>query len=103
MRLLLRLQWPLLILAIAGTLWVCGWRAMQIREMYVNKSLRESVSAAFIRRAQREGWLVSDMLLQSVNKNTAAFVYRQHHRGTDEETCYQLGLEDSSLQEYPCD
>ncbi len=36
-----------------------------------------------------QGWLISDMSLESVTKEGFTFMHRQHHRGNDEETCYE--------------
>ena len=88
----------LLALLIPGTIFL-----MQIKNilpLYTNSQTRNAVRTALTAVADREGWLLSNVSVREVTKDHIRLIYRDHHRGPDQETCSILMLTDNSL--HPC-
>ena len=77
------------------------WRIGYLLPLYTNTTLRDEVRTSVTAVADREGWILSDILAQSVTEEEVRFIHREHLRGEDSETCFILTLNDSSL--HPCD
>lgn len=89
----------LFILVIPGLMLLS--RAWKLLPLYAHSMVRESVRSAMIETADREGWLLSDMLVTEITTESIQLTRRQHIRGKDPESCHIITLADSSLR--PCD
>ena len=101
MKFLLRHQHSLFLVVIGISAVIFGWRAVQLTPLYLSGQTRNRVQAALTRAADREGWLLSDLDLQSVSDSEIIVIHREHRRGADPEHCLVIRLSDSSLR--PCD
>ncbi len=84
---------------ILGTIFV--YQIWNLLPLYTNAQTRNAVKTAMTTVAEREGWLLSDMLVTSVTADKIRLTHRQHLRGTDPKTCVRITLSDSSL--HSCD
>lgn len=73
----------------------------RLLQLYMNSIARENVRTAMITVANREGWLLSDMLVMEVRAESIRLRHREHIRGQDPESCHIVTLADSSL--HPCE
>ena len=85
----------ILALVIPGMLLL--WRIGNLLPLYTHSHTREAVHAALIHVSNREGWLLSDMLVKSITADDIGLIHREHIRGIDPETCRVIALADSSL------
>lgn len=88
-----------LTLVIPGAL--LSYRIWNLRPLYVNNETRMAAKNALIEAVNREGWLLSNMLVRAVTAEEVRLIHRQHVRGIDPEACVIITLKDSSLR--PCD
>ena len=94
-----QLQFFLLALLIPGAFFL--WQIWHLLPLFTESQTRTAVRASLIQIASREGWLLSDVIVNDVRRDRVRFTLREHRRGRDPETCYALTLNDSSL--HPCD
>ncbi|TSC80383.1 MAG: dolichol-phosphate mannosyltransferase [Candidatus Peregrinibacteria bacterium Gr01-1014_25] len=92
--------WLLLALCIAMFLWLLP-RALALSPLYANRAMPQQAEQTLRFHADREGWLLSDVLLQRVAADAIEVLHRRHRRGTDDETCLRLFFDLSPPQ--PCD
>ena len=59
------------------------FRVWNLRLLYLEAPLRSQVRSALESTAQAQGWLLSDISLQSVEHERIHFVHRMHIRGRD--------------------
>ncbi len=69
--------------------------------LYTNTAVRNAAQSTLTTVADREGWLLSDILVQHVTNDALQVTHRRHIRGNDPEACYVITLKDASL--HPCD
>lgn len=74
--------------------------AWNLRLLYLDSDLRVRVERELRQLEAEEGWLLSDVLLQEVQRDSITFLHRQHLRGPDLTACYVLDLHTSKLS--PC-
>ena len=89
----------LFVLMITGIIFLL--RIRNLFPLYTNTQTRNAVKTAMTTVADREGWLLSDMLATNVTADEIRLTHRQHLRGTDPETCVTITLTDSSI--HSCD
>ncbi len=63
--------------------------ALSMLPLYVDVGTRTIVQRALLSVEQQKGWLISDISLYSIGTESFIFTYRHHHRGPDEEVCYE--------------
>jgi hypothetical protein len=80
---------------------VAAVRAWNLRFLYVDQHIREQSQIALEAVAQREGWLISDMSVQTVTRNSLVIHHRQHVRGSDPTVCQFIAFDSHALS--PCD
>lgn len=64
--------------------------AWALRLLYTDPSVRDATQKMLVTLAEREGWLLSDVLLQEVSRDRIRFLHRRHARGHDLSHCYEL-------------
>lgn len=84
--------WPifLAIVALLGLLWAP--RAWSLR-LLVDPAVRGQVERSLEAVSSAEGWLMSDVALQSVNAEGLTLLRRVHGRGPDAQTCFTVAFE----------
>lgn len=97
MKILLRHQTAIFLLAlvIPGALFI--WQIWNLLPIFLDADVRQSVQHALTTVAGREGWLLSDMLVKSITSDDIRLIHHEHIRGIDSETCRVIALADSSL------
>ena len=81
----------LLIILIAAFL---GYRLWQLHPLYRN---HDAIRASLTTVAEREGWLLSGVEMQTVTDDAVTLIYHDRRRGQDVQTCFILRLADNSL------
>ena len=76
-------------------------RLWPLRLLYLDASVRTQTEQALRTVTEREGWLLSDMDVRRVSKDSVRLLHHQHLRGPDPVACFDLSLTDSSLM--PCE
>ena len=79
---------------------VLCWRIANVFPLYMNATIRMETETTLRTVADREGWLLSDMIIEHVTEEGLLVTHRRHIRGNDPETCYVIGFKDASL--HPC-
>jgi glycosyltransferase involved in cell wall biosynthesis len=98
---LYRLQWPLLLLALAMALVFLVPRVWPLRQIYLNPVMRNNVQITLQREAAHNGWLISDLSVREIYGDHMMISRRQHVRGEDPEECYILYFDDRPAE--PCE
>ena len=80
----------LVIVALLTLLWAP--RAWSLR-LLVDPAVRGQVERSLEAVSSAEGWLMSDVALQSVNAEGLTLLYRVHGRGPDAQTCFAVAFE----------
>lgn len=80
---------------------ILTWRIMNILPLFTNSDVRTAAKTTLTTVADREGWLLSDILVQNVTNEALQVTHRRHIRGNDFETCYVIAFKDASL--HSCD
>ncbi len=75
-------------------------RAFALSPMFFDPSFAQVVEERVREVADREGWLLSDMELRRVGRESVTLLHRQHIRGPDPTACFMLSLADGALT--PC-
>lgn len=78
----LMLSGPLFALLVIVTLGVLIPRAWNLRHLYTDAALRGTVEHALKETAEKEGWLLSDIMLTRVMPDGVTFEHTPHVRGT---------------------
>lgn len=73
-------------LVIAIVLMLHVWNLLP---MYIDASVRNDVREHIETVTRERGWLLSDIRIRSVTKESFTFIHQQHHRGPDETACYE--------------
>lgn len=84
-------------------LWIAIPLAVHVRDihmLYTDPSGRDRVQLVLQAVADREGWLLSDIRLDSVGSGSLVITHVVHGRGTDPETCFSVPYTDLRL--IPC-
>lgn len=77
-----------------------GWRAWNLRRLYVDASMRRAVQAQLRAVSDAKGWILSDVRIDTVGPDgTLRLTHIRHGRGPDEETCWILP---STGEPVPC-
>ena len=93
-------QWILFMLITAAMTLMLIPRAWDLRLLVLDANLRHKVPQEIRRIADEHGWILSDIDLQTIEKDRMTFVYRQHHRGEDPTECFTALFGTSQL--LPC-
>ena len=80
----------LVIVALLTLLWAP--RAWSLRAL-ADPAVREQTQRSLEAVADAEGWLLSDIALQSVDAKGLTLLYRVHGRGPDAQTCFTVAFE----------
>ncbi|HVW67150.1 MAG TPA: polyprenol monophosphomannose synthase [Candidatus Peribacteraceae bacterium] len=71
-----------------------------MRLLYTDAHMRSRVQSALTHAADQNGWLVSDLLVQSVTTDHVRVLHDEHRRGPDVVACLDLSLTSSVVT--PC-
>lgn len=69
-----------------------------IGRIYIDPAMARTVQTEMNRIASEQGWVLSDMALREVREGGMRIVHRQHHRGEDEVSCYDIAFRSSTLR-----
>ncbi len=75
-------------------------KALPLLPLYTDDGMRSNVQEMLTSLSESQGWLMSDLALRSVDTDGIEVVYRAHHRGPDEVSCYRVLFD--SLDPIPC-
>jgi glycosyltransferase involved in cell wall biosynthesis len=75
-------MWLFLIVVIIAAI-VLGIRAWNIHLLYTDADVRAQVQTMLWQLQRDQGWIISDISIDSVTHDGFAFTYEQHHRGPD--------------------
>ncbi len=100
LQILLRHQLPLflLILIIPGIVFIMHIK--NLLPLYTDPQTRNSIQSSLMQITAREGWLLSDIQIEEASANALRLIHREHHQGTDPQTCFVMALPSLSLT--PC-
>ncbi|MBI2636186.1 hypothetical protein HYW84_02560 [Candidatus Peregrinibacteria bacterium] len=73
-------------------------QAWNLLPLFWDSNARDAAKAAVTAVAGREGWLLSDMLVNEVTPHDVRLTLRRHVRGTDPESCRLIALADFSIR-----
>ena len=76
-------------------------KIIPLQMLYASAPTRAHAQATMQAVAAREGWLLSDLLLQGVTATYLTVIHREHRRGQDPAQCFVIHFADFALQ--PCD
>lgn len=76
-------------------------RLWQLSPLYLHADLRADAKEAMLRLEREKGWLLSDVSVRSISKDSMHITYAPHIRGRDPSHCYVVDLPSSAL--HPCD
>lgn len=93
--LLSRAQWVVFFLLGIVVFFFLAARAWALRALIFDPATRSNVRTAIERHADREGWLLSDLSVQSITSDHVRVYLRFHHRGPDETQCLLLPFDAS--------
>lgn len=98
--LLLRTQKMLFWGAILLVLLLTLPRAWALRPLYLDAQVRTQTEQSLRFLADTHGWLLSDLAVQRVERDSMTVLHRSHHRGPDEQECLLLFFVDHHVA--PC-
>lgn len=78
-----------------------GWRSWNLRLLYLDTSIRNHVQTTVEAIARKEGWILSDVSLREVRRDSMTITHRRHGRGADPVACYLVRFVSPKL--LPCD
>lgn len=90
-----QLKWFIAFTVMLGM--VFAWKTWKLMPLYTDGALRQKASVAMQAVAEREGWLLSDMIATEITDDRIRLNHREHKRGTDNETCVMILLKDNSF------
>lgn len=73
-------------------------RIMAIGAIYRSPEAASRVRSAVERMTEEQGWILSDVALLEVREGGMRLLHRQHHRGRDERSCYDVAFGSSTLR-----
>jgi len=65
-------------------------RVWDLRLLYLDANVRNQVQAVVEKQAEENGWILSDLYFESVEKNAVSMCRRTHRRGTDPVDCFDF-------------
>ena len=95
-----RLQWLVFCAGCVLILCVEAAQLWAIRPLLAQGAVRAEAQKALQAITDREGWLLSDVELQSVSETGARIVHLPHGRHAEPGTCFDLTFSGSTL--HPC-
>lgn len=93
-----RLQFRLflIVLCVPGAVFLR--QAWLMLPLFADANARDAAKTAMTTVAAREGWLLSDMLVQAITPHDVRLIHRKHFRGSDTESCHLIALADFSIR-----
>ena len=88
--------WALFLLALIVLGIVLIPRVWAVRLLYTDAAVRAEVQNTLVHTAEREGWLLSDLLLLRVDVAGVETLHRSHLRGQDPSSCMYLAFDGSA-------
>jgi len=67
-------------------------RAWDLRLLYIDADVRSKVEVLLREESERNGWVLSDLSIVSLTTTTARLCYREHRRGEDPISCFDIEL-----------
>lgn len=92
-----RFQWHIFILTCLVIVVFLGLRAGSLFPLYVDAHIRGATQELITHIAEREGWLLSDIELRTVDDNGITILHRSHIRGEDPANCYRVDFRTASF------
>lgn len=64
--------------------------AWRLKLLYLDSDVRSQTQTILQQTAEKQGWLLSDMIIDSVEKDHIRILHRDIHRGNDSSECFDL-------------
>ena len=88
--LLVHFQAPIFWVIALVLLFTFGWRAWHLRLLYSDATVRHSAEVALKTVTDKQGWLMSDVIIQNVQTDRVEILHQVHKRGVDPAHCFQI-------------
>lgn len=93
-----RVAWSLFLLTLIATGLSLLPRAWTLRALYLDAQARSEAERLLKTVSEEQGWLLSDLFLQSISSESFTIARRVHGRGRDPVECYVIHRSSGSLQ-----
>lgn len=75
-------------------------RIWSLRLLYIERDVRVRTQERIEKIAEEQGWLLSDISLRRVTRESIEIFHRSHIRGPDTKECFTILLDSSVIE--PC-